>query len=105
MVATMGFKPTAFDPKARKKEEMLLSKVDWQEDPCKLTAKTDLLVIFTEWNECRTLDLKRISSAMREPKLADFSNLYSAAKAYESGFNYRCTYLIGGHAWWALPGL
>ena len=46
----------------------------------------DLIVILTEWNEFRALDLKRISNAMRTPIMVDLRNIYSKSEVISNGF-------------------
>ena len=49
-------------------------------------ADADLLIILTEWNEFRALDLERVAGAMATPRLADLRNIYSAEEVAEAGF-------------------
>ncbi|MCT4372845.1 UDP-glucose 6-dehydrogenase, partial [Yangia mangrovi] len=46
----------------------------------------DLLVILTEWNEFRALDLKRLAAGMATARLADLRNIYAVEDAKEAGF-------------------
>ena len=50
-------------------------------------AKADLLVILTEWNEFRALDLGKLAKKMAHPRLADLRNIYSAKDARRAGFD------------------
>ena len=50
-------------------------------------ADADLLIILTEWNEFRALDLERVAGAMATPRLADLRNIYSAEDAADAGFS------------------
>nr|MDA3859416.1 UDP-glucose/GDP-mannose dehydrogenase family protein [Roseovarius sp.] len=61
--------------------------VIWQEDPYKCVHNADLLVILTEWNEFRALDLKRIARKMNTPRMADLRNIYSVQDARRAGFD------------------
>ena len=49
----------------------------------------DLLMVNTEWNEFRQLDLLRIKEAMKNPALFDGRNIYDPGKMLELGFRYR----------------
>ena len=49
----------------------------------------DLLVIVTEWNEFRMLDLERIKNTMREAVMLDLRNIYSPAQMSAAGFQYQ----------------
>ena len=64
----------------------LLPGVIWVEDAYKAAQNADLVVILTEWNEFRALDLKKIAKKMATPRLADLRNVYSARDAKRAGF-------------------
>ena len=81
-----GAKVRVCDPQGRREGEALLPGVVWIEDPYKCAHKADLLVILTEWNEFRALDLKRIARKMASPRLADLRNVYSVKDAKRAGF-------------------
>ena len=55
-------------------------------DPYEAAKDADALVILTEWNEFRALDLKRIAEAMQSPRMADLRNIYSLEEAMDAGF-------------------
>ena len=74
------------DPQGKREGEALLPGVEWCEDPYVAAKGADLLVILTEWNEFRALDLKRIAGGMSEPRLADLRNVYSPDDAKAAGF-------------------
>jgi UDPglucose 6-dehydrogenase len=81
-----GAKVTVTDPQGRHEGEALLPGVTWVEDAYAAAQGRDLLVILTEWNEFRALDLPRISKTMSTPHLADLRNVYSAQTALDAGF-------------------
>ena len=81
-----GAKLRVVDPQGRREGEELLPGVDWQDDPYAAAQGADLLVLLTEWNEFRALDLKRIAAAMNTPHMADLRNIYDRADALEAGF-------------------
>src|SRR6056297_431917 len=81
-----GAKVRVCDPQGRREGEHLLPGVNWMDDPYKCAHKADLLVILTEWNEFRALDLKRIARKMATARLADLRNIYSARDAKRAGF-------------------
>ncbi|MFV1878145.1 UDP-glucose dehydrogenase family protein [Nioella sp.] len=82
-----GAKVRVVDPQGRREGEALLPGVIWTEDPYKAANNADLLVILTEWNEFRALDLKKLARRMATPRLADLRNVYSAKDAKRAGFN------------------
>ncbi|RBI77558.1 UDP-glucose 6-dehydrogenase [Roseovarius sp. TE539] len=81
-----GAKVRVMDPQGQREGEELLPGVQWLNDPYKAAHNADLLVILTEWNEFRALDLKRIVRKMSVPRLADLRNIYSARDAKRAGF-------------------
>ena len=58
----------------------------WEEDPYLAVQDADAVVILTEWNEFRALDLKRMAGMMNAALMADLRNVYSEAVAIEAGF-------------------
>jgi UDPglucose 6-dehydrogenase len=78
----------AYDPAAMKEAEPLLPDVQWCCDPYALATGTDALVLMTEWNEFRALDLTRLGEVMRERVLVDLRNVYRADDVRGRGFTY-----------------
>ena len=81
-----GAKVRLCDPQGRHEGEDLLPGGRWVEDPYQASQNADLLVILTEWNEFRALDLKKIARKMNRAKMADLRNIYSAKDAKKAGF-------------------
>ena len=81
-----GAKVRVTDPQGRHEGEALLPGVHWVEDAYKAAQNADLLVILTEWNEFRALDLKKLARKMATPRLADLRNIYSVKDARRAGF-------------------
>jgi UDPglucose 6-dehydrogenase len=79
----------AFDPIAMKEAAKLMPAVEMVETAYKLAEGCDLLMVNTEWNEFRQLDLKRIKKAMKTPLLFDGRNIYDPDKMAAIGFRYR----------------
>jgi len=46
------------------------------------------MVIVTEWNEFRALDLERVKGLMKRPLVVDLRNIYSASDMEDAGFEY-----------------
>ena len=74
------------DPQGRREGEALLPGVTWSDNPYDATQGADLLVILTEWNEFRALDLSKLARSMTAAKLADLRNIYAPEDAAEAGF-------------------
>lgn len=81
-----GAKVRVVDPQGRREGEALLPGVIWCDDPYKAANNADLLVILTEWNEFRALDLEKLAKKMAHPRMADLRNIYSARDARRAGF-------------------
>jgi len=78
-----------YDPAAVEKARAILPEVDYRPDPYAVAKGADALVVVTEWNEFRNLDLARIKQSMRQPVLVDGRNIYDPADMRELGFVYR----------------
>jgi UDPglucose 6-dehydrogenase len=81
-----GAKVHAVDPQGRREGETLLPHVAWEADAYAASEGANLVVILTEWNEFRALDLGRIAGSMSTARMADLRNIYSAKDAEEAGF-------------------
>ncbi|MEO1689780.1 MAG: UDP-glucose/GDP-mannose dehydrogenase family protein, partial [Pseudomonadota bacterium] len=85
------------DPQGRHEGEALLPGVHWADDAYKAAQNADLVVILTEWNEFRALDLKRLARRMATPHMADLRNIYAPKDAKRAGFTAYDS--IGRTAW------
>lgn len=82
-----GAKVRVVDPQGRREGEALLPGVNWIDDAYKAVQNADAVVILTEWNEFRALDLKRMAKKMATPRMADLRNIYSKKEAKRAGFD------------------
>jgi UDPglucose 6-dehydrogenase len=83
-----GATVAAFDPVARHQAEQMLSGVDFADDAYVAAEGADAIVIVTEWDEFRALDLERIAASMRGKVLVDLRNVYDRSDAEEAGLIY-----------------
>ncbi len=81
-----GAKVRVADPQGRAEGEALLPGVKWVNNAYQAAQGADLLVILTEWNEFRALDLKKLARKMATPRMADLRNIYSRRDALAAGF-------------------
>ena len=81
-----GARVSVVDPQGRREGEALLPGVTWEEDPYTAAEGADVLVLLTEWNEFRALDLARLAQGMATPVMADLRNIYAPAEVKEAGF-------------------
>ncbi|MGR3762468.1 UDP-glucose dehydrogenase family protein (plasmid) [Roseobacteraceae bacterium NS-SX3] len=88
-----GARVRVVDPQGRAEGEALLPGVQWQENPYEAAQDADLVVLLTQWNEFRALDLKALAQRMEVPRMADLRNIYSARTAKRAGFE---TYVAVG---------
>jgi len=82
-----GAKIQAFDPEGHEARRML-GGVDFKEDPYDVAAGADALVIITEWDQFRALDLDRIRAVMATPVMVDLRNIYKTEDVRARGFRY-----------------
>jgi UDPglucose 6-dehydrogenase len=66
----------------------LLPGVVWCEDAYTTVEDADAVVIITEWNEFRLLDLERVKMLMNWPLMVDLRNIYRPAEMADAGFRY-----------------
>ena len=78
----------AFDPKGMKEATRLFEKVSFFEGPYETMQGADALVIVTEWNVFRALDLERVKGLLKTPTLVDLRNIYNLDEMKRAGFNY-----------------
>ncbi|MGO9246436.1 MAG: UDP-glucose dehydrogenase family protein [Verrucomicrobiia bacterium] len=84
-----GAKIRAYDPKAMDKAREVLPGVEFCESPYAAAAGADGLIICTEWDEFRQLDLEKLRAVMSQPIVFDGRNLYEPQKMAELGFVYK----------------
>ncbi len=82
-----GAKVRVVDPEGRREGVKLLPGVEWMENAYDAAAGADAVVVLTEWNEFRALDLDRLAKVMATPRMADLRNIYSEESATAAGFS------------------
>lgn len=78
-----------YDPVAMKVARPLLPAVEFFDDPYELAKGCDALMVVTEWNEFKQLDLEKIKSLLKAPVIFDGRNIYDPKLMKEMGFTYR----------------
>jgi UDPglucose 6-dehydrogenase len=78
----------AFDPEGIAEAKKLMPDLTYCRDAYDCMTGADALVLITEWNEFRALDLARAKSLLRQPILIDLRNVYNPAEMAEAGFRY-----------------
>ena len=84
-----GVQVKAYDPVAMENARRVLPDVTLCSDPYELAQGCDAIVVITEWNEFKHLDMARIKPLMRQPVLVDGRNVYDPMVMWELGFTYR----------------
>ncbi len=84
-----GARVAAYDPVAAEQAGKILSGVEFAVDAYAAAKDADALVIVTEWDEFRALDLARLATAMNGTALVDLRNVYDRAEAERAGLSYR----------------
>ncbi|MEO6339116.1 MAG: UDP-glucose/GDP-mannose dehydrogenase family protein [Caulobacteraceae bacterium] len=84
----MGALIQAYDPEGMEEAGRLLERVDFRAGPYDAVEGADAVVIVTEWDQFRALDLDRMKLLMRTPVLIDLRNIYRPAEMRARGFTY-----------------
>jgi UDPglucose 6-dehydrogenase len=78
----------AFDPEGMEEAKKLLPELDYCSDAYQAIEGADALVLLTEWNEFRALDLARVKSLLRTPVVVDLRNIYQPQEMADAGLTY-----------------
>ena len=84
-----GTQVSAFDPVAREQAEKIFPGVEFASDAYEAAADADALVIVTEWDQFRALDLDKVAELLRGKVLVDLRNVYDRRDAEEAGLAYQ----------------
>src|SRR5207249_269352 len=88
ILLSKGARVRVYDPQGRRHGEPLLGEVTWCGSALEAAQSADVLVVLTEWNEFRALDLAEIKGVMRGDLLVDTRNVYQPAEAHAAGLRY-----------------
>ena len=78
----------AYDPEAMDNARQIFDNIAYCEDAYAVANGADVVVLATEWNQFRNLDLERLKAEMRTPVVVDLRNIYDPEKMREMGFEY-----------------
>ena len=78
----------AFDPVAMENTKKLFPKIQYCQNTYEAAAESECIVIVTEWDEFRYLDLKKIRDVMKQPTIVDGRNIYDPKEVHALGFRY-----------------
>jgi len=82
-------KVKVYDPVAMDKAKMILEDVEYGKNPYQVADASNALVIVTEWNEFRDLDLAKIKGLLANPIIVDGRNIFDPVKMKKLGFVYK----------------
>jgi UDPglucose 6-dehydrogenase len=80
----------AYDPEGMEEAAKLLSGVVYCSDAYDTLQAADALVVLTEWNAFRALDVQKIKALLKSPTVIDLRNIFNPAEMKAAGFHYSC---------------
>ena len=83
-----GARVRAYDPAAMEQARAVMPPIDYCADPYEAATGADGLVIATEWNQFRALELDQLKQLLRRPLIVDLRNLYEPERVAAAGFRY-----------------
>ena len=83
-----GAKVRAYDPQGMDEAKKLLNGIEYADNAYDAMTGADALVIVTEWNAFRALDLTRVKSLLKSPVMIDLRNIYNPDEMIAAGFIY-----------------
>jgi UDPglucose 6-dehydrogenase len=84
----LGAKVQAYDPVSMEQAKLELLDVTYCDSPYSCAAKADALVIVTEWEQFRALNMERLKKEMAQPVIVDLRNVYRPEEMAKYGFTY-----------------
>ena len=83
-----GINISAYDPEGEKEASKILKNVNWKKSAYEAAENVDCLVILTDWEEFKNLDLDKLKNSMKRPLIYDFRNIFDPDMMTELGFEY-----------------
>ncbi len=84
-----GARVRAYDPVGMPHAGPIMPEIEMAADAYALAEESDALIVCTEWNEFKNLDLERVHGLMRSPVIVDGRNIYEPEAMQAMGFRYR----------------
>lgn len=78
----------AYDPQSMEKAKKIIDNISYAQDIYEVAEDADLLIVITDWNEFKEMDMERIKQMMKVPNLIDARNIYDKDKMTSHGFTY-----------------
>ncbi|MCW5726930.1 UDP-glucose/GDP-mannose dehydrogenase family protein [Parvibaculum sp.] len=92
-----GARIRAYDPEGMSEARKYLSDIEWSADAYGVMPGADALLILTEWNEFRVLDLDRVKRQLKRPLMIDLRNIYMPGEMARAGFEYHSVGRMPSH--------
>lgn len=89
VLVAAGSHVRAYDPAAMEAARVSMPELEYTRDAYAVASGADALVVVTEWNEFRQLDMARVKASMRRPVIVDGRNIYDPIAMRGLGFTYR----------------
>ncbi len=89
LLQTEGAHVRAYDPVANENARRLLKDIQLCSDPYGVAKDAEAVILVTEWNEFKELDMARVAAGMKQKILIDGRNIYDPAQMAQLGFTYR----------------
>ncbi|HEY6995414.1 MAG TPA: UDP-glucose/GDP-mannose dehydrogenase family protein [Xanthobacteraceae bacterium] len=83
-----GARVRVYDPHGMQEARKLMPRLETAADPYSCIQDADAMLIITEWDQFRALDLDRVKAALRSPVIIDLRNIYKPADVIARGFTY-----------------
>ncbi len=83
-----GARVAAYDPEAAENTKAVFPRIEYAHTPYDAVKDASAVVVMTEWDVFRNLDLTRVRQLMRQPVIVDCRNIYEAAEMAKLGFGY-----------------
>jgi UDPglucose 6-dehydrogenase len=93
----MGAKVRVYDPVGMEQAKLVLADVTYCHGPYDCVEEADAVVIVTEWEQFRALDLERLRDLMACPVMVDLRNVYRPDEMKQHGFAYSCVGRVPTH--------
>jgi UDPglucose 6-dehydrogenase len=88
LLRAAGARVRAFDPEGMEEARKVMPDLDYCGDAYQTMEGADALILITEWNEFRALDLNRVKSLLRQPVVIDLRNIYQPDEMIAAGLTY-----------------
>jgi UDPglucose 6-dehydrogenase len=88
VLEAQGARVLTYDPHGMAEARKLMPRLETAADPYACIEGADAMVILTEWDQFRALDLDRVKAGMRSPVVVDLRNIYQPADMADKGFTY-----------------